>query len=327
MFLYILALIFGTILSVLILLKLYFYLDNGRCKDFDTDLTGKTILMTGGNNGIGREYVLDIAKRNATIIMGYRNLAKAEETKRLALERTGNDRIQIEQCDLSSMKSVQEFCSRILSKSIRIDCFVMFAAATGQSADNEKTEDGFEYSFQCNYLAHFLMLQMLFPTLNEQARVIVTSSSAHLIGRIDLDRIARYRSDRHPFLRYADSKLALVMLAKELTDRLSSKTTQITANSFNPGTVLTGSIESIASKPIRLFLTLIAFLYGKTLNDGAQTLIYLTVSKDLIGISGKYFSDCSQAYHNRSVNNKKLRKQFWDLSLELINPYFDKISI
>ena len=312
---------------IVLILKIYFKITNGVCRS-DVDLTGKTILLTGGNAGIGKEFVLDVARRNAKVIMACRNVQKAVDCAREVTRKTGNRDIHVEQCDLSSLNSVVQFCDRLRKQYSQINVLVCFAAAVGQPMDRRLTDDGFEIQFQCNYLSHFLMIQLLIDIIKStpNSRIILTSSNAHLVGKIELDNISRFeRCTKHVFMAYSDSKLALVMLAKELSERLSS--TSVWVNSFHPGTVYTDGIRYNKIWYLKYLLSLLAFIYGKSEQDGAQTMIYLTVAEELNGITGHYFGDCAKAPHNRLVDDKQLRSDLWNLSIKLVKPYIDKPAI
>lgn len=305
--------------TILLIAKIYFKLTNGVCR-CNTDVTGKVILITGGNSDIGKEYVLEMASRGAKVIMACRNVEKANTIAQEIALQTGNDQIFVEKCDLGCLANVAQCCQRIKQQQLRIDVLVCFAAAVGNAVQDSKTDDGFETQFQCNYLSHFLMIQMLLDLLKPTSRVILTSSAAHLFGKIDLRNISRMdRYKRHGFLAYGDSKLALVMLAKELSERLAH--TGVCINSFHPGTVYTAGIKNAPTWYLYYPLTLLAFLYGKTAKDGAQTMIHLTVSEEVNGITGRYFADCEVAPHNRAANDRKLRSGLWDLSMKLIAPF------
>ena len=335
-----LCLLFTALLAAV---KLYFSLTKGVFRSSDYDLTGKVILLTGGNTGIGEAYVREVARRGATVIMAVRNVARGEAVAAKVRAETGNDRLHVLHCDLGELASVRRCAERIRNPKKsgdnfpappRIDVFAVFAAAVGEnSAEGAKARltpapDRLEVQFQVNYLGHFLLLALLFDLLSPHARVVVTSSAAHLLGKLDLERMATEKS-RHVYFTYADSKLALVAWARELAERLenspSSKSSQITVNCFSPGTVLTNGITHNYFWWIRLLLRALAFLYGsRTAEDGAQTMLYLSMTekKELVtgssGGGGGYFADCRPAAYNRLADDRKLRAGLWELSLSLL---------
>lgn len=331
-FLDLLYLLVFILVNLLFLCKLYYAYTKGQFQS-DADLSGRIVLITGGNTGIGKEYVRDLAWRNATIIMACRNVQRGEECAKEIAQQTKNQKIIVEECDLSSLEKVKGCCERIRKRPEvpQIDFLVVFAAAVGDNqAENRLTEHGLEKQFQVNYLSHFLMIHLLIDLLNRsnQGRLILTSSASNLLGMVDLSNVARLgKYDRQPFLTYADSKLAIIMLTKELGRRLGSLS-PILVNAFHPGTVYTNGIKHINTGWSTFFwksiLLLMAFLHGKTTKDGAQTMLFLTLSENVN--SGDFFSDCRKARYNRSADDPKLCQDLWQLSLELVKPFLGEID-
>ncbi len=305
------------------LLRVYFRLTCGICKS-NKDLTGKVVIVTGGNTGIGKELVRDLAKRNAKIILACRSVERGKEAVNDIIESTGNNNIDVKKCDISSLQSVRNFCEDILDSEEKLDILVCFAGS-GAPFGRHLTEDGFELQFATNHLGHFLLVNLLLDLLKStpHSRIVITSSSAHLFGTLDLSNMVRFEKYiNHPFLTYSDTKLANVMFMKELSDRLGDS--GVCVNALHPGTIYTNGIKYNKIWYIKAFLTFICFLYNKTLEEGAQTLIYLAVSEEVEGVSGYYFSDCKKAKYNPLVDNQELRKELWDLSAKLCDSQLNK---
>lgn len=319
MFIFLLS-VFLILMMIILMARLYFRFTNGICL-MAKDMTNKVILITGGNTGIGKEYVRDMAKRNATIIMACRNVAKGEQSRHEIVAETSNENIYVEKLDLASLEIVNNFCLKIKQKHKSIDILVCFAAAVG--ARTEFTEDGFETQFHCNYLSHFLIILQLFPLLmlSTQPKIILTASSGHLLGNIDIANISRLSNYRKSAFRlYCDSKLCFVLLAKELSERFAQ--TKLVANSFHPGTVLTDGIKNNRIWYIRYFLSFLAFIYGKTEKDGAQTMIYLSVAPEADHLNGQYLADCRPSKANPLINDRVVRNELWNLSYNLVHSFF-----
>ena len=254
----------------------------------------------------------------------------------------------MKQCDLSSLSNVNSFCDSVIECLHHIDVLVCFAAAVGDNPANVTTTrtptDGLQMMFQCNYLSHYLIIHRLMRLLKQSphgARIIVTSSQLHRLGHIQLDRIA-YNYSRHIMLAYADSKLALIMMARELAERLMKRESERRSNfssssssfksvflpkvySFHPGAVSnTAGNNNIPHWYGRYLIKLCTFVHSKSPLDGAQTLIYLTLSPNICNFSGGYFGNCQliTTNYNRSVNDPKLRRQLWDMSLDLLRKKF-----
>jgi NAD(P)-dependent dehydrogenase (short-subunit alcohol dehydrogenase family) len=152
---------------------------------------------------------------------------------------------------------------------------------------------------------------------------VITSSSAHYFGTLDLSNMIKFdKYINHPFLTYCDTKLANVMFMKELSERL--KDNDVYVNALHPGTIYTNGVKYNTIWYIKIFLTFICFLYNKTLEEGAQTLIYLSVSEEVDGVSGEYFADCKRTKYSPLADNSLLRKQLWDISAKLCDSQLSK---
>ena len=315
-----------SIIVIVFMARLYLRMTCGICKS-QKDMTGKVVLITGGNTGIGKELVRDLAKRNAKIILGCRSIERGKEAISDIIESTGNNNIYIKKCDISSLQSVRMFCEEILDSEERLDVLVCFAGS-GAPFGRHLTEDNIELQFATNHLGHFLMVNLLLELIKStpDSRIVITSSSAHLLGTLDLSNMIRFdKYINHPFLSYCDTKLANVMFMKELSERL--RDCGVTVNALHPGTIYTNGIRYNKIWYIKLFLTFLSFLYNKSLEEGAQTLIYLCVSEEVDGISGQYFSDCKQTKYNPLVDNSHLRNELWKTSARLCDSQFTCMTI
>ncbi|CAG2114534.1 unnamed protein product [Medioppia subpectinata] len=287
-------------------------------------MSGKVVIVTGGNTGIGKELVRDLAKRNAKIILGCRSVERGREAISDVIETTGNTNIYVKRCDVSSLQSVRMFCADVIDSEDRLDVLVCFAGS-GAPFGRHLTEDGVEMQFATNHLGHFLMVNQLLDLMKctPNARIVITSSSAHLLGAMDLENIIRFdKYVNHPFVAYCNTKLANIMFMKELSERLENS--GVCVNALHPGTIYTNGIRHNKIWYIKLFLTFLSFLYNKSLTEGAQTLIYLSVSEEVEGISGQYFTDCKKAKCNPLADNSCLRKELWKVSAQLCDSQLKK---
>ena len=155
------------------------------------DLTGYEIIVTGGASGIGVETVRAFAKANARVILAARDLAKAKSVADEIIKSTGNNKVEVEQLDLASLKSVRAFVERYLAKKRHLNILVNNAGI--MACPLAYTEDGFESQFGTNHVGHFVLTKGLIPALKEGAkksgknsRVISLSSCAHIMGNVDL---------------------------------------------------------------------------------------------------------------------------------------------
>ena len=174
-----------------LLLLLYYilrvYKVNGVPCRSKLSLGGKTVIITGGNTGIGKEVALDVAKRGGRVIIACRNTIKGENARREIVESSGNEKIILKKLDLASMKSIKDFADQVLDEEPQID--VLICNAGVMFTPHQKTEDGFEMQFGVNHLGHFLLTNLLLDRIKESApsRIVVVSSLAHYTGYLDFD--------------------------------------------------------------------------------------------------------------------------------------------
>ena len=212
------------------------YLTGGVCRS-KAMLDGKTVIITGGNTGIGKETAIDLAKRNARVILACRSQEKGKKAEMDVRRESGSSNVHFHHLDLSSFASIKKFSKEILSEESRIDILINNAGV--MFCTFMKTEDGFETQFGVNHLGHFLLTNLLLDKIKQapEGRIIMVSSLGHVYAsKFDLDTI---NSEAHynPYNAYFKSKLANVLFTKALAKRLIG--TNVTANSLHPGTVAT----------------------------------------------------------------------------------------
>ncbi|VVC88656.1 unnamed protein product [Leptidea sinapis] len=203
---------------------------SGRCYS-TVKLIGKTAVITGCNTGIGKETALDFYKRGARVIMACRNLEKAEEAKsdieKACIELPEKGNLVLQHCDLSSLKSVREFCQKILDTEPQVNILVNNAGI--MMCPKGETEDGFEIQFGTNHLAHFLLTMLLLPRIirSKPARIVTVSSRAHIRYNIKLDDLNFKQRPYNAAEAYSQSKLANVLFSNELARKLKKMLTRI----------------------------------------------------------------------------------------------------
>ena len=231
--------LFGGVFAGLVGLGgIYFFrkwIAGGVCRS-QARLDGKTVIITGANTGIGLETAMDLAKRNARVILACRSVERGEKAAVEVRKRSGNDNVVFRQLDLASRDSVRKFVDKILEEEPRIDILINNAGVLCLS--RTLTQDGFEMQFGVNHLGHFLLTNLLLDRIKEapSARIVNVSSITHFIGNIDFDNLNCERS----FSRlgaYGTSKLANILFTRSLAKRL--KRTNVTVNSLHPGTITT----------------------------------------------------------------------------------------
>jgi retinol dehydrogenase 14 len=177
-----------------------------------------------------------------------------------------------------------------------------------------ETEDGFELQLGVNHLGHFLLTDLLLDLLKEaRGRIVVVASGAHKIGRIHWDDL-QLRRGYSAFGAYAQSKLANVLFAKELSRRLEGS--GVVANSLHPGAVAT-SMGVNRDTGFGGFATGILKPFFLTPEKGADTAVYLATSGEVADVSGRYFYRREQAVPSRRALDEEAAKRLWETSREL----------
>lgn len=165
------------------------------------DLSGKTIIITGGNTGLGFETAKDLVNRNGNVILACRSVQRGEEAMH-AIQRKGQGgtgKTSCEEVDLASLESVRKFIARIQSKHQSIDALILNAGVWVPMDQKQKTEDGYEIHFGINHLSHFLIARGLMDQLvnSGDGRIVFVSSSLLKSGQVDIDKRDFVYEGRH----------------------------------------------------------------------------------------------------------------------------------
>ncbi|XP_044734737.1 retinol dehydrogenase 11-like [Chrysoperla carnea] len=308
----ILCYLLGLILFILIAIKIYIKLTTGKCRSTN-QMNGKVVIITGGNSGIGKATAMDLAARGAKVILACRNLKTAEKTKEEIIKRTKNSNIIVKQLDLESLRSVREFSKYIHETENCIHVLINNAGSAIRG--NRLTEDQLAVTMQVNHFGPFLLTNLLLDLLKKASpsRIITVSSMLHRYAKLDLTKIKTgYDTD---FITYCNSKLCNILMANEFARRLEG--TFVTSNSLHPGAVNTYLFQH---RPFifRSIIEFFASIYFKTVEEGAQTSIYLAVSDDVKYISGEYYEDCIDSKILNQGKDEALAKKLWEISEEAV---------
>lgn len=236
------------------------------------DQSGRTIVVTGADSGIGFETASRLAAAGAHVVLACRNREKAEDA---AGRMEGSTTVAL--LDTSSLESVREFAE---AAPPRIDVLVNNAGV--MAADEARTVDGFELQLATNYLGAFALTARLLPRLTD--RVVMLSSLAHYGGRIVLDDLNRTRRRYSRWAAYADSKLADLMLAFDLQARFAAAGSPLRAVAAHPGMAGT-NLTRDAHVPAAVSALSEAILHGvgQTPAQGALPVLMAATATDLPG--------------------------------------------
>jgi len=269
-----------------------------------TDLTTATILVTGATDGLGRRVALELAERGALVLLHGRDRGRCEAVLEEVRSQTGSEGSHYYLADLSSLDAVRGLAKQILSEHDRLDVLVNNAGVIAR--ERQETEDGYELTFAVNYLAHFLLTDLLLPLLRDStpARIVNVASAAQ--SPVDFRDVMMKRG-YDGLKAYSQSKLAQIMFTFELAARL--RDAGVSTNALHPATLMDTKM---------VFET-----FGRassTVQEGAEATVRLAISPELEGITGRYFDGRREARANRQAHDEEARKRLWDLSEELCTP-------
>ena len=280
-------------------------------------VAGKSVVITGGNAGIGKETAVGLAQQGARVVITSRDVGRGAAAVEEIRRRSDSETVEAMQLDLASFPSIRAFATDLLARDDRLDVLIDNAGLILRR--RTETEDGFETTFGVNHLGHFLLTNLLLDKLRASApsRVVVVSSDAHkqVGGGLDFDDLQserRYRAIRA----YGRSKLANIYFARELARRLDGS--GVTANALHPGFVASrfardgdlGWVGRIGMPLVRPFALSAA--------DGARTSIHLASSPDVDGLTGHYFYKCLPIAPSSTAQDDEAARRLWAVSEELV---------
>lgn len=275
----------------------------------ESNLAGKTALVTGATQGIGRETALALAGMGARVgIVGrdrVRTEAVADELRAAAQGST----IDVFVADLALAAATRRLASEVKQRYDKLHILVNNAGALFST--REATPEGLERTFALNHLSYFILTNELLDLLKASApsRIVSVSSEAHRSGRVDLDDLQAQRS--YSGIRaYGTSKLENILFTRELSRRLSAVNANVTANCLHPGVIASGFGRN--NKGVIGALVKLAAPFLSTPAKGARTSIHLASSPAVEKDTGLYFKDRKVKTPSRAAQDDEVAKRLWE---------------
>lgn len=299
------------------------------------DQTGRTVLITGANSGLGLHSARTLAGKGARVLLACRSA----ERGRSALEHvtpvatTAPELITLDLADLGSVRKAADEIRETTGDSLD----VLMNNAGVMATPQRTTADGFELQFGTNHLGHAALTWLLMPALRARpgARVVTLSSMVHHNGRIDFDDL-NFESRRYtPIQAYAQSKLANLMFARELNRRTAAQGLDVTSVGAHPGmsatelsinTVQSRSMPSIVSKGTSAAARLFTKIFAQSVAQGSLPQLYAATSPDVVG--GEYYGpdgfreirgEPAIAKPSRAARDDDAARRLWDVTADLLD--------
>lgn len=297
------------------------------------NLTGKTVIVTGANSGLGYEVTLALATKGAHVVMACRNAEKGEQAAALVRKQQPNASLVIMELDLASLASVRRFAHAFQQQYATLD--ILCNNAGLMAIPRRETADGFEMQFGTNHLGHFALTGLLLTPLLQTpgARVVTVSSGLHERGTINFaDLMGQQSYDK--WTAYSQSKLANLLFAYELQRKFVAAGIAAKSVATHPGYSAT-NLQGVGpamegSWGARIGMMLANRLLAQSAAQGALNLLYAAVAPevngcDYIGPTG--FQGMRGApgkvQSNAESYNHDVAAKLWAISVELTGVAYD----
>jgi NAD(P)-dependent dehydrogenase (short-subunit alcohol dehydrogenase family) len=267
-------------------------------------MDGKTVLITGSTDGVGRYAAAKLAAAGAKVLIHGRDKKRAT-TLAEEIRYQGHGEPIFYQADLSSLAGARQLAEAVTAEHKRLDVFISNAGIGSRTlgAERRTSADGHELRFAVNYLSGFLLARLLLPLLKASApsRIVnVASLGQHPIDFEDVMLTRCYNGTRA----YAQSKLAQIMFTIDLAAEL--KGSGVTVNALHPATYMnTTMVREGGITPI------------STVEQGGEAILHLAMGDDVAGKTGLFFNGMQQSQANPQAYDEAARKRLRDLSLQL----------
>jgi NAD(P)-dependent dehydrogenase (short-subunit alcohol dehydrogenase family) len=267
-------------------------------------MDGKTALVTGSTDGVGRYVATKLAADGAKVLIHGRDKARGQALAD-EIRRHGKGEVVFYQADLSSLAGTRQLAEAVLADHRRLDLFISNAGIGSQNEGPQRqtSADGYELRFAVNYLSGFLLAHLLLPLLKASApsRIVnVASLGQHPIDFDDVMITKNYSGGRA----YSQSKLAQIMFTIDLANEL--KGSDVTVNSLHPATYMnTTMVRAGGITPT------------STVEQGGAAILHLAEGDDMAGKTGLFFNGMQQAKANPQAYDEAARQRLRTLSVEL----------
>jgi NAD(P)-dependent dehydrogenase (short-subunit alcohol dehydrogenase family) len=280
------------------------------------DMTGRSVIVTGANSGIGRAAASAFAGAGARVVLAVRDTAKGQDAAATMPGET-----EVRRLDLASLASVREFAAEWDG-----DLDLLINNAGVMAPPLTRTTDGFELQFGTNHLGHFALTNLLLSNIT--GRVVTVSSTGHRMGSIDFDDLNWERKPYRRWRAYGQSKLANLLFTAELQRRLTAAGSDVLANAAHPGYAATNLQFHSGRRVLDIVSTVGNRLLAQDEDGGALPTLYAAVAD----IPGDSFAGPGGFMEQRgapklvgrsdAAKDADVARRLWDVSEELTGVRF-----
>jgi NAD(P)-dependent dehydrogenase (short-subunit alcohol dehydrogenase family) len=278
---------------------------------------GKTVVITGGNSGIGKAAAVDLARAGARVVITARSQERGTAAMADIVAASGSEHVELSVFDLADLSSVRAGAADLLERCPQIDVLLNNAGLI--LTQRTLSADGYEATFAINHLGPFLLTELLRERLIESApsRIVNVASTAHTFARRGMvfEDLMAERSYKQMEV-YGRSKLANILFTTELADRLAG--TGVTANSLHPGSVATGYARDGDTTGFMAWGIKVFAPFSLTPEQGGRTSVYLCSSPEVDGVTGTYFAKCKPKTPSANARDRAAATRLWEVSEQLV---------
>lgn len=278
----------------------------------------KVVIITGANKGIGKEAAKQIAKLGAKVYMACRSLDSANQAREEIVKETGNQNVFVKHLDLASVDSIKNFANEFRQTENKLDVLINNAGLWTKS--KQISELGVEMTFAVNVLGHQLLTELLLDELKKATPSRIINVASHYAGGLDIDDINFERRKFNETLAYKQTKQANRMLTREWARRLEKD--NISVYSLTPGFVPTTELFREQNAIGKFLLKVFALIEGRTIEEGADTIVWLASAEKIDGSNGGFFNQRKE--EKCKFNNPEEERRLWEKCEEFLSAVKEK---
>ena len=276
-------------------------------------MNDKVVIITGANRGIGKEAAKEIAKLGARVYLACRTLDSANEAKEEIIIKTGNQNVFVKHLDLASVGSIINFAEQVKKEESKLDVLINNAGIT--SGSKKLNDAGVELTFAINVLGHHLLTKLLIDLLGKSSPSRIINVASEYAGGLDLNDINYDKRSYGTTAAYKQSKQANRMLNREWAKHLIKK--NVSVYSMTPGWVPNTDLFREQSTFNKVVIKTVGAVGGRSVEQGADTIVWLASSDIVPGSNGGFFRDRKEL--PCQFNNPEEERKLWDICENYLN--------